>query len=224
MTSSSRSLIEVDFKGQGLASVRHQPGKRQFDVALALLMILLLWPAMLIVCLLIKALNGGPILFKQQRLGMGGRMFDCLKFRSMVPNADEALLDYLAKEPGARQEWEQNHKLLRDPRVTRLGQFLRKTSLDELPQLFNVLVGDMSLVGPRPIVAAEVVHYSEKIQLYLAVRPGVTGLWQVSGRSKCSYAERVALDTYYVEKWSFQLDMEILAKTIPAVLSQTGSC
>jgi undecaprenyl-phosphate galactose phosphotransferase len=142
----------------------------------------------------------------------------------MRPDADKLLQDLLQKSPEARHEWEQNFKLKNDPRITPIGQFLRKTSLDELPQLVNVIIGDMSLVGPRPIVADEMARYGEVLPLYLSVRPGLTGLWQTSGRSDCTYAERVALDEQYVRTWSLWNDMVIILRTIRVVLSGRGSC
>jgi exopolysaccharide production protein ExoY len=178
---------------------------------------------MISIYLLIRLSEGGPVLFKQQRVGLGGRMFGCYKFRSMLPNAEAALHDYLERHPEAKYEWETNHKLVKDPRVTALGQFLRKTSLDELPQLWNVVVGDMSIVGPRPIVPAEMSRYGSVLAHYCSVRPGLTGLWQVSGRSDCTYPERVALDARYVEEWTLKQDLLILIRTIPALAKQRGS-
>jgi lipopolysaccharide/colanic/teichoic acid biosynthesis glycosyltransferase len=175
------------------------------------------------ICIVIRISDPGPILFRQTRIGKAGREFKCYKFRSMVLEAERILNDHLEQDENARREWQANQKLTVDPRITPLGSFLRKTSLDELPQLFNVLAGDMSLVGPRPIVRGEIPKYDDKIVYYLAVRPGITGLWQVSGRSNCSYPERVALDARYVSDWSLKSDIIILLKTVPAVLLQSGS-
>ncbi|NIX78084.1 sugar transferase [Microvirga terricola] len=197
--------------------------KRVLDVNIAALMLFLLLPLMVCIYGLIRFDSGRPILFRQQRVGLGGRSFACLKFRTMTPNADKVLQELLERSPEARREWEQSFKLRNDPRVTPLGKFLRRSSLDELPQLFNVLAGDMSLVGPRPIVAAEMSRYGEALPLYLSVRPGLTGLWQVSGRSDCSYPERVALDEHYVQTWSLWNDAKIALRTINAVLSRRGS-
>jgi len=202
---------------------QHRAAKRFLDVAIAVSALLILAPVMVAIYLAIKMSDRGPALFKQERIGLGGQTFGCFKFRSMVLNADEALLQHLASNAEARLEWERDHKLTDDPRVTQIGRFLRKTSLDELPQLLNVLVGDMSVVGPRPIVRAEMVRYGEKFRHYRSVRPGLTGLWQISGRSDCSYPERVALDARYVEEWSLKTDVAILLKTVPAVLKQQGS-
>ncbi len=157
------------------------------------------------------------------RLGRDGRAFGCLKFRSMVADGEAVLTAHLAADAQARAEWAATHKLTNDPRITPIGQVLRKTSLDELPQLWNVLRGEMSLVGPRPIVQAEVARYGRAFQTCFAVPPGVTGLWQVSGRSDTSYAERVALDLDYASRWSLRRDIAILLRTIPAVLAQRGS-
>jgi lipopolysaccharide/colanic/teichoic acid biosynthesis glycosyltransferase len=165
---------------------------------------------------------GNPI-FVQQRVGRGGRLFPCYKFRTMVNNAEQVLIDYLQNNPAARDEWQQTFKLTDDPRIRPIGHFLRKTSLDELPQLFNVLRGDMSLVGPRPIVPAEVPRYRSRIRAYHGLRPGLTGLWQVSGRNLVSYRRRVALDSVYARRHSMRLDAIILARTIGVVLRRHGA-
>ncbi|MBD8955249.1 MAG: undecaprenyl-phosphate galactose phosphotransferase WbaP, partial [Streptococcus lutetiensis] len=159
-----------------------------------------------------------------KRVGQGGKEFPCYKFRSMVPNAQEALEVYLKENPAAREEWERDFKLKDDPRVTRIGKFLRKTSLDELPQLWNVLVGDMSLVGPRPIVRDEIVKYGDYINDFYLVPPGITGVWQVSGRSDITdFEEVVALDMKYIQNWSISEDIKIIAKTFGVVLKREGS-
>ena len=168
-------------------------GKRSLDVSVAGLALFLLLPLLVVLCLLIWASDGHTPIFRHKRIGRNGQPFGCLKFRSMVVNADAVLQDHLARNPAARAEWVETHKLSNDPRVTPLGQILRKTSLDELPQLINVLKGELSLVGPRPIVEAEAERYGSAFATCFSVTPGVTGLWQVSGRSDCSYAERVAL-------------------------------
>ncbi|WP_445503112.1 sugar transferase [Microvirga sp. G4-2] len=198
--------------------------KRGFDIVFATLMIFLLFPMMILIALLIWSSSEGPILFRQKRVGIRGRSFGCLKFRTMVPNADRLLQELLDRSPEAMREWEQSFKLKNDPRITPIGHFLRKTSLDELPQLFNVIAGEMSLVGPRPIVTAELPRYGDALQLYLSVRPGLTGLWQINGRSDCSYPERVALDLEYLRTWSFQNDVVIMIRTVGAILSGRGSC
>lgn len=168
--------------------------------------------------------DGGPAVFKHERIGEGGRKFGCLKFRTMIvdPNG-EVLRSILENDPEAKAEWEANQKLKNDPRITKLGLFLRRTSLDELPQLINILLGHMSLVGPRPIVESEISKYGEHIDHYLAARPGMTGLWQVSGRSDTSYEERVKLDVKYVKEWSLKRDIIILFKTAHVVFIRKGA-
>ena len=197
--------------------------KRSFDVSAAALLLFLALPAMLLIAMMIAATDRGPIFFRHERIGYKGRRFKCLKFRSMVVNSAEALAHHLESSPAARAEWNATQKLCADPRITPLGQFLRVTSLDELPQLINVLKGDMSLVGPRPIVQAEVVRYAGSIAAYWSARPGITGLWQVSGRSDLDYDRRVALDAQYVYTWSLLNDLSILMRTFVVVLVRKGS-
>lgn len=196
--------------------------KRGFDILVSGLALLTLSPIMLIIGAMIKR-DGGSSLFGHNRLGRGGKTFPCLKFRTMVMNGDEILKEHLKNNPEAAAEWKATQKLQNDPRVTRLGKFLRSTSLDELPQLLNVLKGDMSLVGPRPIVRNEVEHYNNDIIHYYRVRPGITGLWQVSGRNDVSYAQRVQMDSWYVRNWSLWHDITIICKTFPAVLKRSGA-
>jgi undecaprenyl-phosphate galactose phosphotransferase len=193
-----------------------------FDVAGSATLLLLLAPAMLIIAALVRR-DGGPVFYAQSRLGLGGRSFGCLKFRSMVMNGDDVLRRHLAADPRAAAEWEASAKLRAAPRITAVGRFLRATSLDELPQLINVLRLEMSLVGPRPITEREAPRYGDELAYYTAVRPGLTGLWQVSGRSDTSYARKVLLDSWYVRNWSFWQDIAILAKTIPAVVLRRGA-
>lgn len=197
--------------------------KRAFDVFAASAMLIFALPAMFFIAVIMFSTDRGPILFGHERVGLNGRRFRCLKFRSMVVNSQEALRRHLELFPQAQAEWDETQKLRNDPRVTRLGQFLRVTSLDELPQLINVIRGDMSLVGPRPIVEDEVIRYADDIAHYSAVRPGITGLWQVSGRSDVGYDQRVQLDSTYVREWSFTGDMVILLKTVKVVALRTGS-
>lgn len=197
--------------------------KRIVDIVLSSSMLLAFLPLMLFIVLLIKVEERGPALFGHERVGYNGRRFRCLKFRSMAVNAKELLEAYLQDNPAARREWELTQKLRDDPRITPLGRFLRKTSLDELPQLVNVLRGDMSLVGPRPIVQDEMARYNEHITDYLCVRPGITGLWQVSGRSDVDYDRRVDLDIRYVRTWSLSGDISILLRTVLVVFSRSGS-
>ncbi|WP_249196153.1 undecaprenyl-phosphate galactose phosphotransferase WbaP [Gluconobacter kondonii] len=196
--------------------------KFTFDFLAALLLLILVLPVYVILYVMI-ALDGGQPIYGHRRIGQNGREFKCLKFRSMAKNSDELLKQLLATDPLAAAEWQETQKLRNDPRITRVGHFIRKTSLDELPQLVNVLRGDMSLVGPRPIVQAEVHHYGENFDYYQAIRPGITGLWQVSGRSDTGYAERVQLDRWYVRNWTLWHDIAILAKTLPAVFLRRGA-
>jgi exopolysaccharide production protein ExoY len=194
--------------------------KRSMDVLLALLGIFLLAPILAICFVATIVSSPGPVLFRHRRVGFNGKPFDCLKFRTMVPDAGERLQRLLDSDPIAAAEWEANRKLRWDPRVTVVGALLRKSSLDELPQLFNVLRGDMSIVGPRPVTEDELARYSGAVCSYVACRPGITGLWQVSGRSTTTYAKRVEYDTYYAQNWSMALDAKILIVTIPALLSE----
>jgi Undecaprenyl-phosphate galactose phosphotransferase WbaP len=197
--------------------------KRALDIIGAGLGLVLLSPFFLIVALMVRA-DGGPAFFAHQRVGRGGKLFGCLKFRSMVIDSQARLEALLASDPAARAEWEATRKLKNDPRITRIGRFLRSTSLDELPQLINVLRGEMSLVGPRPVQEAEIDrYYGASAAHYMAVRPGITGLWQVSGRSETSYESRVALDVSYVARPSMLADLSILLRTPFAVLSRRGA-
>jgi Undecaprenyl-phosphate galactose phosphotransferase WbaP len=196
--------------------------KAAFDHVVAMVLLVLLAPLLLVLSLLV-GLDGGPAFYRHRRIGAGGGSFDCIKFRTMVLDSDSVLRRVLAEDPAAAEEWNATQKLRNDPRVTRLGQFLRRSSLDELPQLLNVLRGEMSLVGPRPIVQAEVARYADDIDYYYETKPGLTGLWQVSGRSDTSYARRVRLDVWYVRNWTLWHDIAILLKTIPAVFLQRGA-
>ncbi len=193
------------------------------NAAMALVMLIFFAPIMALVALAVKLQDGGPIFFGHQRIGRFGRPFYCLKFRIMATDAQARLEQLLANDPEARKEWELDHKLKNDPRITPIGQFLRKSSLDELPQLINVLRGEMSLVGPRPVVQAEALRYGRRFQDYCSVRPGITGLWQVSGRNDVGYRRRVAFDVVYARSKSLPFDMVILMKTVPAVLMRKGS-
>ena len=197
--------------------------KRIFDIVATVCGGILILPILAIIALLIYLDSPGPIVFGHKRVGQGGKEFSCYKFRSMVPNAQEALEVYLKENPATREEWEHNFKLKDDPRVTRIGKFLRKTSLDELPQLWNVLVGDMSLVGPRPIVRDEIVKYGDYINDFYLVPPGITGVWQVSGRSDTTYEERVLMDSWYVHNWSVWIDIVYLLKTALVVVKLKGA-
>jgi Undecaprenyl-phosphate galactose phosphotransferase WbaP len=197
--------------------------KRAVDVLLAGLGGLLGSPLLVIIALLIKWQAPGPVLYCQQRIGRDGRRFMVWKFRTMICDADRVLADFLADSPERRDEWERTHKLQDDPRITAIGHWLRKTSLDELPQLWNVLRGEMSLVGPRPIVEAEICKYEDRFAAYCSLLPGITGLWQVSGRSDTTYGERVELDSYYARHHSLWLDFYILLMTVKVVLFRQGA-
>ena len=199
------------------------PAKRLLDVVGAVLAMTVFLPALIAIYLALL-LSGVEPVFAQWRVCQDGRLFRCFKFRSMVRNADQVLADFLDANPAAKDEWRRSFKLSEDPRVTGFGAFLRRTSLDELPQLFNVLRGEMSLVGPRPIVPEEIERYGDKIHDYYRCRPGLTGLWQVSGRNLVSYPERVRLDAFYAGKQSLWLDIAILFRTVGVVLSGRGAC
>ena len=196
--------------------------KRMLDVAGSLILILLFSPLFLAITLVVS-LDGGPALFRHKRIGRHGEIFECLKFRTMILGAEACLIEYLEHHPGAKIEWKDNQKLDFDPRITPVGRVLRATSLDELPQLFNILKGEMSLVGPRPVTHEELTRYGDSSPQYLAVRPGLTGPWQISGRNETGYRERVALDHAYVTQLSFFRDLAILLQTPAAVLSRRGA-
>ncbi len=208
---------------QGLAAALRPAAKRAMDILGAAALLLLALPAFLVIAALVK-LDGGKVFYAHQRVGRGGRLFGCLKFRSMVVDSDQRLAALLARDPAARTEWDATRKLKNDPRVTAIGRFLRASSLDELPQIINVLRGEMSLVGPRPVQASELAaFYGAAAQHYMMVRPGITGPWQISGRSDTSYAQRVALDVAYVTKPSLRTDLKILFRTPVAVLARRGA-
>lgn len=196
--------------------------KRLFDIIVTLFFIILLTPFWLIMWFIISR-DGGPVLFSHSRVGRYGREFKCYKFRSMVTNSADVLAHLLATDATARAEWEKDFKLKNDPRITKIGHFIRKTSLDEFPQFFNVLKGDMSLVGPRPIVTKELERYGDKAKYYLMMRPGITGLWQVSGRNDVSYQTRVNMDMEYAQQWNFFKDIIILLKTVIVVGLRKGA-
>jgi len=208
--------------GNNLARPFSRFVKALFDQFVALLLLVLLSPLFLAMAMLVRA-DGGPALFGHRRVGENGRPFRCFKFRSMVTNADEVLQQVLSTDPRAKAQWRATHKLQDDPRITPIGRMLRKTSLDELPQLLNVVRGEMSLVGPRPIIDAEIPRYGRDISYYFETKPGITGLWQVSGRSNTTYEHRVRLDVWYVRNWSLWHDIAILLKTLPAVLKKEGA-
>jgi Undecaprenyl-phosphate galactose phosphotransferase WbaP len=224
------AVIARDFAGSFGVEIRHtllfpwaMRVKRSLDLLLTVIGGLLISPLLLTIVVLIKSDSSGPAFFGHQRLGAEGKPFRCWKFRTMHINAEQLLDRFLQDNPGLQVEWEQNYKLREDPRVTRIGRFLRKTSLDELPQLWNVLWGEMSLVGPRPIVEAEVPKYGTTYKMLRRIRPGLSGFWQVSGRSDTDYTERVKLDAYYVRNWSVWLDIVILARTVRSVVVGRGA-
>ncbi len=231
LTMSSLWVETVDLGGFLGLETRQQllrPGarliKRVADIAMSVSLALILSPLLLVIACLVKLGSPGPCLYGHRRCGRNGRAFLVWKFRSMVQNADRVLDFHLTNDPSLRSEWNSGQKLSHDPRVTPIGRFLRKTSLDELPQLWNVLTGEMSLVGPRPIMQEEISRYQEDFVHYGRVKPGVTGLWQVSGRNRLTYQERVRLDVYYVRNWSPWLDIYILARTAKAVCKGDGAC
>lgn len=197
--------------------------KRVFDVFGALAALVVFSPLFLMLGMLVKLSDGGSVFYRHGRIGRNGRVFDCLKFRTMVPNGEEVLAAHFVRCPEARDEWLATRKLKDDPRVTRVGIVLRKLSLDELPQIYNILIGDMSIVGPRPVVKKELELYGKAASYYLKSRPGLTGLWQISGRNDVSYAQRVAYDMHYVENWSIVFDMKIILRTVPVVVAARGS-
>ena len=197
---------------------------RAIDCTLAALLLIALAPVFAIVAVLVYANDPGPIFFAHRRIGKGGQQFFCYKFRSMVMDSDERLAKLLSSDEAARIEWSRDHKLRNDPRVTPLGRFLRLSSIDELPQLVNVLRGEMSLVGPRPIVTSEIVRYGRFFVDYCSVKPGITGLWQISGRSNTSYRRRVAMDVVFSRSYSIGLYLRIIVQTPTAILLARGSC
>ncbi|HDY8923541.1 TPA: undecaprenyl-phosphate galactose phosphotransferase WbaP, partial [Klebsiella pneumoniae] len=207
---------------QNLAKWSSRILKRAFDIFGALAIIIVLSPLLLYISRKVKK-DGGPAIYGHERIGKGGVPFKCLKFRSMVINSKEVLTALLESDPESKKEWDETFKLKNDPRITKIGGVLRRTSLDELPQLFNVLKGEMSLVGPRPIITAELERYNEEVEYYLLSKPGMTGLWQVSGRSDVDYETRVYLDAWYVKNWSMWNDIAILFKTISVVLRKDGA-
>lgn len=210
---------EADWQGQ----TRADGFSRALDILIASVALLFFLPLFLVIAVAITLTDKGPVFFRHRRVGLGGKTFGCWKFRTMVVDAEERLQDILRKDPAARREWDEHQKLTHDPRVTPLGNFLRRSSLDELPQLFNVLMGEMSIVGPRPIVETEAARYGQHFALYCLVRPGITGLWQISGRSDIHYFERVLLDVRYVSSRSMMRDLKIIVLTVPSVLAARGS-
>lgn len=208
---------------QNLLNRLYQAIKRLMDLSLIILSAPAWIIAFAVIALLIRVNSRGPVIYRQRRIGKNGKPFMILKFRTMVDNADQVLEDYLKKHTEFKEEWGKNQKIKNDPRITSIGRFLRRFSLDELPQIFNVINGEMSLVGPRPIVEEEIDFYKDHFHLYKRVKPGMAGLWQISGRNDTTYEQRVELDEYYVRNWSVWIDIYILAAVIRVVLSGKGA-
>lgn len=206
-------------------TIKHLPLKRSFDILFSASILCVGAPFFVVMALLIFIASPGKIFYSHERIGRGGKPFRCYKFRTMHANADKLLVDIFHTNPALKQEWEKTFKLKQDPRVTTIGSFLRKTSLDELPQFWNVLKGDLSVVGPRPVVQEELLkHYQSKTAKILSIRPGLTGIWQVSGRSDITcYKKRIELDEFYVDNRSLLLDLKLIAKTIPAMIFSKGA-
>lgn len=204
--------------------IKHNVIKRGFDILFSFCVLVLTAPLLLIIAASIRFFSKGKIVYAHERIGRGGKPFHCYKFRTMYSDADKRLIEILENNPEMRKEWEMSHKLKNDPRVTPIGKFLRKTSLDEFPQFYNVLRGDLSVVGPRPVVQAEIQkHIGHKAGKILSVRPGITGLWQVSGRSDTSYSRRIQLDEKYVDNHTLLIDLKLIMKTIPSMVSSKGA-
>lgn len=216
-------LLAVEIKNN-LAKPFNYFAKRMFDYIVGITLLIILGMPLAVISVMIRLTSPGPAIFKHRRMGRDGRSFHCYKFRTMYKDSEERLMKILEKDPGARDEWENSWKLKHDPRITQIGNFLRKTSLDELPQIFNVLKGEMSLVGPRPVVQDEITkYYKDAAKLCFSVLPGITGLWQVSGRSDTSYEHRISLDSWYVRNWNLWLDIVIIIKTVGVVLKKEGA-
>lgn len=221
--------LEVHDFDEGLAVPSDVPAglngviKRSIDAVFATILFIFILPLLAIIALMIRSQGAGPVIFKQTRCGKGGKAFTCYKFRTMHIDAPQSLNDLLERDPVAAAQWEKSQKLQNDPRITKLGSFLRRSSLDELPQLINIIAGDMSIIGPRPVTFTELTRYGSKLPYYAAARPGVTGLWQVNGRNNLTYDQRIAFDAAYARDWSLLTDLKILLKTIPVVLLSDGA-
>jgi undecaprenyl-phosphate galactose phosphotransferase len=217
----SHEVMMLEIKNN-LSKLTSRTIKRAFDIGVGLALLVMLFPAFIIISYLVRK-SGKQIIFGHERIGLNGKKFRCYKFRSMVENSREALDQLLATSDEARREWYKDFKLKNDPRITKFGKFLRQSSLDELPQLWNVIRGDMSLVGPRPVIQDEIPFYGNYVNFYYRSRPGLTGLWQVSGRSDLDYESRVQLDVWYVSNWSLWNDVVILMRTVTVVLNKSGA-
>ncbi|WP_310484148.1 sugar transferase [Chamaesiphon sp. VAR_48_metabat_403] len=218
MTATSQPIknkvIESLARKQRLSAYSQDLAKRLFDIIFSLLVLILCAPIYLLLAASIAFTSSGSIFYIQQRVGKNHRQFGCIKFRTMIPNADRLLQEMIAQSEDLRQEFDANYKLKSDPRITKIGKFLRATNLDEFPQFINVLKGEMSVVGPRPLVPEEIVRYGTQIDRVLTIRPGITGLWQVSGRNDIPYAQRIRIDVSYVRRRNFWLDLRIVLKTV----------
>ena len=214
-----RAFGKPSFQQRALSSLNGDSAKRLFDVVFSLSVLILFLPVYLLLALLIALSSPGPVFYVQERVGKNHQTFGCIKFRTMIRNADEVLVDMMATSPHLREEFEDSFKLKHDPRITWIGRFLRVTSLDEFPQFWNVLKGDMSVVGPRPLVVEELPKYGRHIDKVLTIRPGITGLWQVSGRNDIPYHRRIQIDVYYVNFRNFWMDLWIVVKTIGVVIA-----
>jgi exopolysaccharide production protein ExoY len=224
MKKTSPLLFTPELAYSPVWSVRHIPLKRAFDLLFSAAALILGFPLFLAIALAVGLTSRGKILYAHTRIGRGGKPFYCYKFRTMHRDADRRLNDLLDAHPELRAEWESKRKLVNDPRITLVGGFLRRTSLDELPQFWNVLRGDLSVVGPRPVVKAELDQfYGTKAAKILSIRPGLTGIWQVSGRNDTHYFTRVLMDELYVDKQSFLFDLKLILKTVPSMLSAKGA-
>ncbi|WP_068816113.1 sugar transferase [Phormidesmis priestleyi] len=213
-----RTFVKRGIRSFILDAVDRKVSKRLFDIVFSLTVLIFFSPVYLLLALLIAVSSSGPIFYVQERVGKNYKRFECIKFRTMVVNADELLMEMIETSPQLRQEFEDNFKLKYDPRITWIGHFLRVTSLDEFPQFWNVLMGDMSVVGPRPLVVEELPRYGSHLDRVLTIRPGITGLWQVSGRNDIPYPQRVRMDLYYANARNFWMDLWIVVKTIGVVV------
>jgi lipopolysaccharide/colanic/teichoic acid biosynthesis glycosyltransferase len=223
IVSSRRGADRGRSQSPKLHLLRHPQAKRFFDIGFSLFALTAFAPFYLTIAALIAITSPGPVFYVQTRVGKNFRTFGCIKFRTMVQDADVLMAELLADSPALQQEFDANYKLKQDPRITPIGRFLRVTSLDEFPQFWNVLMGDMSVVGPRPLVPEELVRYGDQIGKVLTIRPGITGLWQVSGRNDIPYPQRVRIDSFYVSNHHFGLDLKIALKTIGVVLFPKGN-
>ncbi len=213
-----RAFVKRGIRSVTLNGLDRKLSKRLFDIVFSLAVLILFSPVYLLLGLLIALSSSGPIFYVQERVGKNYKRFECIKFRTMVVNADELLTEMIETSPQLRQEFEDNFKLKYDPRITWIGRVLRVTSLDEFPQFWNVLMGDMSVVGPRPLVVEELPRYGAHIDRVLTIQPGITGLWQVSGRNDIPYPQRVRMDLYYASSRNFWMDLWIVVKTIGVVV------